>query len=160
MEVRPKVSDMKWFSWLRNAPLRTGVLAGIYLSCLLQAWLLIANRVPELERYALPRNLAAAGAALLALATPVLRFRNHPGRMFVSGVTAWLLLTLTYRASELYYSLLESRMGAFQLFMLGAVSFGFVAVFRWVYLLCAEVRHRHIARADHAALAISRRRSG
>ena len=159
MEVRPKPSDRKRFFW-QNAALRTGVLAGIYLSCILQAWLLIANRVHELEVFALPRNLAAAGAALLALAMPVLRFRSHPGRMFVSGVTAWLLLTLTYRASELYYSLLESRMGAFHLFMLGAVSFGFVAVFRWVYLLCAEVRHRHLARAEHAGLAISRRRSG
>jgi hypothetical protein len=137
-----------------------GVLAGIYLSCILLAWLLIANRVPELERFALPRNLAAAGATLLAMAMPVLRFRNHPRRMFLSGVTAWLLVTLTYRASEMYYSLLESRMGAFHLFMLGAVSYGFVAVFRWVYLLCAEVRHRHIARAENAALAIPRRRSG
>ena len=160
MEVRPKFSDMKWFLWLQNAALRTGVLAGIYLSCVLLAWLLVANRVPELERLAFPRNLAAGGAALLAMAMPVLRFRSHPRRMFVSGVTAWLLLTLTYRASELYYSLLESRMGAFHLFMLGAVSFGFVAVFRWVYLLCAEVRHRHIARAEHAALAMPRRRSG
>jgi len=160
MEVRPKFSDMNWFIWRKNAALRTGVLAGIYLSCILQAWLLIANRVPELEAFALPRNLAAGGAALLAMAMPVLRFRSHPRRMFVSGVTAWLLLTLTYRASELYYSLLESRMGAFHLFMLGAVSYGLVSVVCWVVLLCAEVRQRHIASAEHSALAISRRRSG
>jgi hypothetical protein len=159
VEVRPKLSDRKWLFWLQNAALRIGVLAGIYLSCILLAWLLVANRVPELERFALPRNLAAAGATLLAMAMPVLRFRNHPRRMFLSGVTAWLLVTLTYRASELYYSLLEIRMGAFHLFMLGAVSYGFVAVFRWVYLLCAEVRHRHITRAENAALAIPRRRS-
>src|SRR5260370_35024206 len=81
MEVRPKLSDRKWFFWLRNAALRTGVLAGIYLSCILLAWLLIANRVPELERYAFPRHLAAGGAALLAMAMPVLPLRSHPGRL-------------------------------------------------------------------------------
>ena len=85
------------------------------------------------------------------MAIPVLRFRNEPAKIFVSGLTAWTLLTLAYIAAEMRFSLLESRMGALQIFMLGAVSYGFVAVFHWVFLLCVEARHRHIAQTGHAA---------
>ena len=87
---------------------------------------------------------------MMLMAIPVLRFRHQPGTMFVSGLTAWGLLTLTYIAMELRYSLLESRMGALQVFMMGAVSCGFVAVFQWVMATCcAELRQRprHIAQS-------------
>jgi hypothetical protein len=66
-------------------------------------------------------------------------------KMFVSGLTAWALLTLAYVAMEMRFTLLESRMGALHAFMLGAISYGLVAVFQWVFLLCAETRHRHVA---------------
>ena len=141
---------MRWFLWLRNAALRIGVLTGIYLSCIFTAWLWVANRIPRLEPFAGIRNLAAGVVILLLMAIPVLRFHNESAKMFVSGLTAWTLLTLTYIATEMRFSLLESRMGALQVFMLGAVSYGFVAVFHWVFLLCAEARHRHIAQTGRA----------
>lgn len=159
MEARLQLPGTRLFLSVQNPTLRRGVLSGIYLSCLLLAWLLIANRVPELESFALPRNLVAGGLAVLAMAIPVLRFRSQPARMFLSGATAWLLLTLTYRAAEMYFRLLESRMGAFHLFMLGAVTYGLVAVFRWVYLLCAECRQRHIAQAEQPAVSMPPRRA-
>ncbi|MGA7793600.1 MAG: hypothetical protein WCA19_11225 [Candidatus Acidiferrales bacterium] len=144
MAARSQFPGMRWFSWLRIASLRTGILTGIYLSCVFVAWLDVANRVAELESYAELRNLVAGAILLLVLAIPVLRFRNRPGRLFVSGLTAWTLLTITYIAAEMHFTLLNTRMGAFHVFVLGAVSYGFVAVLDWVFLMCVGVRHEHI----------------
>jgi len=138
---------LRWFYWLRNASLRIGVYTGVYLSGVFVAWLMVANRLPQLEQFAGIRNIAAASAALIVLLIPVLRFGHEPVRMFVAGLTAWTLLTLTYIGMEMHFSLLESRMGAFHIFMLGAITYGFVAAFEWMFLFCVEARHRHVAQA-------------
>jgi hypothetical protein len=156
MSARRQLPGMRWFLWLRNASLRNGVLAGVYLSCVFVAWLYVANRVRELESFAGVRNLAAGAAIIALMLIPVLRFRREPVKMFVSGLTAWTLLTLTYIAMEMNFSLLESRMGALHIFMLGGITYGFVAVFHWVFLLCAEARQRHVAEAEQIAVAASR----
>ncbi len=139
--------------WLRNSALRTGILTGIYLSCMFLAWLLVANHVTRLEPYAGLRNLVAAVAMIFLTAIPVLRFRLQPAKMFVSGLTAWTLLTCTYLAAGMHYTLLATRMGAPQLLTLGGVSYAFVAVFCWVILMCAGARQRHIAQTHHASAA-------
>jgi drug/metabolite transporter (DMT)-like permease len=144
MAARPQFPGMRWFLWLRNDALRIGALTGIYLSCTFLAWVLVANHISQLEPFAGLRNLVAGAVMIFWTAIPVLRFRQEPAKMFVSGLTAWTLFTFTYFAAELHYTLLESRMRAPQLFILGAVSYGFVAVFSWVFLMCAEVRHQHI----------------
>ena len=141
---------------MRNASLRIGILTGVYLSGVFVAWLLIANRVPQLDALAGFRNRAAGVVSIVLMLIPVLRFHREPVKMFVSGLTAWTLLTLTYITMEMHFSLLESRMGAFHVFMLGGVTYGFVAVFHWVFLLCAEARHRHVARAAQVAVTVSR----
>jgi uncharacterized membrane protein len=151
MAARTQLPGMRWFLWLRNSALRIGILTGIYLSCTFIAWLLVANHIPRLEPFAGPRNLIAGAVMIFLTAIPVLRFRQEPAKMFVSGLTAWTLLTFTYLASEMHYTLLVSRMGAPQLFILGALSYGFVAVFGWVFLMCVEVRHRHIAQTQQAS---------
>ena len=158
MTARPQLPGMRWFLWLRNAALRIGVLTGIYLSCIFMAWLLVANRLPQLEAFAGLRNLAAGAAMILLMTIPVFRFHNQPGKLFVSGLTGWTLLIFTYIAAEMHFSLLESRMGAFHIFMLGAVSYGLVAVFHWVFLLCAEARHQHLAHTHHGATPADRSR--
>ncbi len=147
MSARPQIPGMRWFLWLRIASLRTGVLTGVYLSCVFVAWLDVANRVPELEPFAGLRNLAAGVVMILIMAIPALRFRRRPGKLFVAGLTAWTLLTMTYLAAEIHFTLLESRLGALHLFMLGAVSYGFVAVLDWVFLMCVGVRHQHIVQS-------------
>jgi hypothetical protein len=156
MATRQRLPGMRWIHWLRNASLRNGVLTGVYLSCVFVSWLYIANRVAELESFAGIRNLAAGAAVILIMSIPVLRFRREPVRMFVSGLTAWTLLTLTYMAMEMNFSLLQSRMGAFHIFMLGGITYGFVAVFHWVFLLCVEARHRHVAQSEHGGVSTSR----
>jgi hypothetical protein len=147
MTARPQLPGMQWFLWLRIASLRTGVLTGIYLSCVFVAWLEVANGVPELWRFAEVRNLLAGAILIMVLGIPVLRFRHRPGKLFVAGLTAWTLLTVTYLVAEIRFTLLESRMGALHVFVLGAVSYGFVAVLDWVFLMCAGVRHQHIVQS-------------
>lgn len=156
MVARPQLPGSRWFLWLRNASLRNGVLTGIYLSCVFVAWLVVANRVRELQPYAEIRNLIAGTLMVLLVAIPVLRFRRQPGRLFVAGLTAWTLLTVSYIAAEMFFSLLQSRMGGLHVFMLGVVSYGFVAVFQWVFLMCAEARHRHIAQSEQTAAPAAR----
>jgi hypothetical protein len=150
---------MRWFLWLRIASLRTGVLTGIYLSCVLVAWLGVANRVAELEPYAELRNLVAGAISIMVLLIPMLRFRHQPARLLVAGLTAWTLLTVTYLVAEMHFTLLESRLGAFHVFVLGAVSYGFVAVLDWVFLMCAGARHEHIAQSRETTVSAGRHRT-
>src|SRR5579864_8074270 len=159
MAARFQLPGMRYFLWMRIASLRTGILTGIYLSCVFVAWLEVANRVAELEPYAELRNLVAGATLLLVLAIPVLRFRNRPGKLFVSGLTAWAVLTFTYVAAEMHFTLLETRMRAFHVFVLGAVSYGFVAVLDWVFLMCAGARHEHIVQSREAAVSAGRHRT-
>jgi hypothetical protein len=157
MAARPQLPGMRWFLWLRIASLRIGILTGIYLSCVFVAWLIVANRLPALVPFAEIRNLVAGAILVMVLGIPVLRFRHRPGRLFVAGLTAWTLLTITYVAAEMHFTLLESRMGAFHVFVLGAVSYGFVAVFDWVILICASVRHEHIAQSRETMASAAKR---
>jgi hypothetical protein len=159
MAARHQLPGMRWFLWLRIASLRIGILTGIYLSGVFLAWLVVANRVPALERLAETRNLIGGVLLVTVLAIPALRFRQRPGKLFIAGLTAWTLLTLTYLAAELHFTLLESRMGAFHVFVLGAVSYGFVAVLDWVFLICAGVRHQHLAQARETTSSPGRHRT-
>jgi hypothetical protein len=159
MAARTQLPGMRWFLWLRIASLRIGTLTGIYTSCVFVAWLIVANRVAELEPLAELRNLVAGAVLIIVLAIPVLRFRHQPGKLFVAGLTAWTLLTITYLAAELHFTLLESRMGALHVFVLGAVSYGFVAVLDWVFLMCAGVRHQHLAQSRQTTAPAGRHRT-
>ena len=159
MAARIHSPGMRWPLWLRHEALRSGVLTGIYLSCALVAWLEIANRVRELVAFAGTRNFVAAVLFVGITAIPALHFRHDPAKLFVAGLTAWALLTVTYLVAELNFKLLESRMGFLHLFMLGAVSYGFVAVLDWVFLMCAEARQQHIAQSRGAATVAERRRA-
>ena len=47
MSARLQLPGAQGSNWMRNASLRSGVLTGIYLSCALVVWLVVANRVPK-----------------------------------------------------------------------------------------------------------------
>jgi hypothetical protein len=151
MAARLQLPGMQGFFLLRNTALRVGVLTWIYVSSVFVAWQLVAYDMPQLERFAGVRDLAAGALIFLLLTIPVFSFHNEPAKLFTSGLTAWTLLTLSYVAAETLFSLLETRMGAVQIFMLGAVSYGLIAVFHWVFLMCAETRHRHVTQTGNAA---------
>jgi hypothetical protein len=106
----------------------------LYLSSVLVAWQVVANRAWQPEPFAGIRNVAAGGSALVVMLIPVLRFRLEPVRMFVAGLTAWTLRTLLYMGMELRFSLLDSRMGAVHIFTLGGITYDFLAVFHWKFL--------------------------
>lgn len=159
MPARTQSTGPRWLLWFRREALRTGVLTGIYLSCVLIAWLEVANRVRELENFAETRNFIAAVVFVAIAAIPVLRFRQAPGKLLRAGLAAWTLVTLTYVVAEWNFKLLESRMGFFHFFMLGAVSYGFVSVLDWVYLICAEARKQHIAQSRASAALAGRHRA-
>jgi hypothetical protein len=155
--VRRQLPGNQWFLWLRSDCIRAGVLTGIYISCTFAAWLLVANRIPQLAQFAGFRNFAAGSVTIMLAAIPIVRYRSRPVKLFFSGLTAWAVLTLTYIAMEMHFALLNSRMGPFNLFMLGAVSYGFAAVFQWVFLLCSQARQKHQDEAAHSMPHVSRR---
>jgi hypothetical protein len=134
--------------FLRTEWLRMGVYLGICCSLVLVAWLVVANRMAGLERFALERNIAAAGAIALLMIIPALRFARSPSRMLMSGVTGWALFSLVYRFMEIFFNRLETRMGGFHVFMLGAIVYGFVAAFTWIASLVLAAR-RHPYRTSH-----------
>jgi hypothetical protein len=156
MAARPQLPGMRWFLWLRIKSLRIGIVTGIYLSCAFVVWLIVANHIPALEPFAGARNVVAVAIMLLFAVIPVLRFRHEPGRLVIAGLAAWMLLSLTYFAAEIHFTLLKSRMGAFHVFMLGAVSYGFVAVLDWVILICAGVRRQHVLQSQRSASTVDR----
>ena len=88
MASRYQLPGMRWFLWMRIASLRTGILTGIYLSCVFVAWLDVANRAVELERYAGLRNLVAGSVLIIIMGIPVLRFRSRPGKLLSNPCTA------------------------------------------------------------------------
>ncbi len=104
------------------------------------AWLLVANRVPSLAQFAFQRNWIAGGLIALLMLLPLFLFLGSPVRIFFSGVIGWTILALAYQVMEIRFGRLETRMGAFHLFMLGAIVFGLLAVLDWLALLMLSAR--------------------
>src|SRR3974377_2104549 len=73
----------------RNPAVRTGIYAGVALSAVFIAWIVIANRVPQLEVLATERNVVAAILLALLAAVPVVRFLRSPAELLASGLLAW-----------------------------------------------------------------------
>lgn len=132
-----------WFHWLRNLPLRVGVLTGMYLSLIFVAWLIVANRVPFLEDFALLRNLGAVIFFGLVMLAPMGSFRRHPHQLFGSGLTAWVLFSLVYHLMGFFFrNLHNSLRPTFTILVMGAVVYGLVAVAAWVISMALDMRHQ------------------
>ena len=121
--------------------LAVGVGIGVGLSGVAIAWLLVANRVPALDRLALLRNLAAGALAILFMLVPFFRFRRNPLHHFVCGLTAWSLLTAIYAILQIPFPRLALRMGTFHFFVLGAVLLGLISALLWVWHLVLSLRN-------------------
>jgi asparagine N-glycosylation enzyme membrane subunit Stt3 len=121
--------------------LKAGLMLGVALSGVAIAWLLIANRVPALEPFALLRNTVAGAAVfVLLILVPVYRFRRHPAHLFACALTSWVILTAIYALLQIPFPRLGMRMGTFHFFMLGAVVLGLAASLVWVIHLVFMLR--------------------
>ncbi len=139
----------RWFAWLRNPMWRVGVLTGIYLSVLLGAWLVIANRLTN-GVSADTRNTVTGVLAAMVMSIPFLRFLGSPGRLFACGITAWTLLTCTYLVMGIFvFERLFMRLGPLHVFMPGAAVYGFVSVIVWVVTIVLIARHQPIIVPRH-----------
>lgn len=146
MSVQTHLPGYRWFHVFRNAAIRTGVYVGVCLTLIFTAWLVIANHAPFLERFAMERNIAAAGMLCFLAAVPVLRFLRYPGHLLASSLVAWMIFTLSYRTLCMIYSGLSNRLSASEVFMMGAVVYMILTTLCWIVATIWKARE---AQASH-----------
>ncbi len=132
------------FPWLSSPAVRMGLRVGVLLSVILSAWLILANRVHALERFAMERNAVTMGLFLLVAVVPIARFRSSPWYLAISGVIGWAINCFCYFVWTIYFDLLSGRMGAFRVFVMGAAIYGLAAVMMWIGNLIHGVWHQHL----------------
>jgi hypothetical protein len=143
----PSLPGSQWLAWLQYRPLRVGVLVGIYLTLVMVVALLLANRVPALEPLAGIRNAASYGLFAVLAAVPVWMFRQSPGSLFLASTTAWAVFSLMYALMGLPFENLFARLHKTpgNVFMLGAVVYGLLAVAAWVASMISSLLVHPIA---------------
>ena len=145
MFVRTNLPGSRRLDFLRNAAIRTGVYTGVCLSLVFTAWLVIANPVPVLERFAFERNIAAAAVLGFLAAVPVLRFVRWPGNLLASSMIAWVIFSLVYRLLCLIYHGLSNWHSTFQVFMEGSVVYMIFTTLSWIGATIRRVRAAEIS---------------
>lgn len=135
--------------FLRNASVRTGVYVGVCLSTAFNTWVIVANRVPSLERFALVRNLAAIAVLGLLALIPVFRFWKIPGNLLGSGLVTWLIFSVDYRLLCLYFGRLGERWSAVKIFVVGAVVCLLVVTVAWIGTIIRRARASDVSRPNH-----------
>ncbi|HUN62683.1 MAG TPA: hypothetical protein VMU53_11870 [Candidatus Sulfotelmatobacter sp.] len=137
------------FRFMRDVAIRTGVYAGVSLSMVFAAWILIANRVPFLDPIAMERNIIASALLAVLACIPLFRFYRSPAHLLVSGLLAWTLLTFTYRVFCFKFVLLEEYYSAFHVFVLGAVSYLIFATISWIGTIIWRVHATDSSHTHH-----------
>ena len=145
MLVRTNLPGSRRLDFLHNAAIHTGVYTGVCLSLVFTAWLVIANQVPILERFAFERNVAGAGVFVFLAAVPVLRFLRWPGNLLASSMIAWVILSVVYRILCMIYHNLSDWHSTFQIFMIGAVSYMMFTTLSWIGAIIRRARAAEIS---------------
>ncbi len=146
MFIRTNLPGSRRLDFLHNAAIRTGVYTGVCLSLVFAAWLVIANQVPFLERFARERNMAAAGVFAFLAAVPILRFLRWPGSLLAASLIAWMIFTLVYRVLCLIYHQLNSALlSPFHVFMEGAVVYMIFTALCWLGTIIRRAREAEIS---------------
>ena len=151
MSVRSHLPGYRWFHFFRNAAIRTGVYLAVCLTLVFVTWLIIANHVPFLERFALERNIAAAAVLCLLAAVPVLRFFRNPGNLLASSLIGWFLFSMSYRVLCMFFSKLSDWHSTFQVFILGAVVYLICSTLCWIGTVIWRARAAHVSHPNHHA---------
>ena len=149
MTVRVHLPAYRLFRVFRNASVRTGVYVGVVLSIVFSGWVVVANRVPVLERFALVRNLAAVAVLGLVAAIPVLRFWRMPGHLLASSLIAWVFFSMSYRVLCMGFAGLADRFSVVLIFVLGAVLYMLVVTLSWIWTIIRRVRASHVSHPNH-----------
>lgn len=145
MFVRTNLPGSRRLDFLHNAAIHTGVYTGVCVSLVFTAWLVIANQVPFLERFAFERNVAGAGVFVFLAAVPVLRFLRWPGNLLAASMIAWLIFSVVYRILCLIYHNLGDWHPTFQVFMVGAVSYMIFTTLSWIGAIIRRARAAEIS---------------
>jgi hypothetical protein len=133
-----RLPGFKYLAWLRSDVLKVGVLTGVYLCVVMVAAVLAANRVPFLDPVAEIRNWVARVAFGLVMLIPIVVYRRSAVWLFFSAILGWTMLCLAYWAMGFPFENLHTRLRPpLNLFMIGAVVYGVVAVMLWVGTLIA-----------------------
>jgi hypothetical protein len=138
--VRAHLPEYPSLHVYQNVSVRTGVYVGVCLSAVFSAWVIVANRVPFVDQFALLRNSAAVAALCLLAIIPVVRFWRLPGHLLASSLVGWLILSISYRLLSMHFIGLEERYSAVQIFMLGAVVYMLVVTISWIGTIIRRVR--------------------
>ena len=149
MSERAHLSSYDLFHSFRNVSVRIGIYVGVCLSVVLSGWVIVANRVPFLDRFALARNLAAVALLGLIALIPILRFWRSPGNLLTSSLLGWLILSLTYRAVCMDFHGLSGRFSAVQMFVLGAVIYLLVVTLSWIGTIIRRARAADETHPNH-----------
>ena len=149
MTVRADLPAYGSFHVFRNASVRTGVYVGVVISIVFSGWVIVANRIPVLDRFALVRNLAAVAVLGLIALIPILRFWRMPGNLLASSLVAWVLFSLSYRVLCMRFAGLAERFSAVQIFVLGAVLYMLVVTLSWIWTIIRRARASHVSHPNH-----------
>jgi hypothetical protein len=149
MTVRAHLPAYGSFHVLRNTSVRTGFYVGIILSIVFSGWVVIANRLPLLDRFAMVRNLAAVTLLGLIALIPIIRFWRMPGNLLASSLIAWAIFSLTYRVLCMDFAGLAERFSAVQIFMLGAVLYMLVVTLSWIWTIIQRARASDESHPNH-----------
>ena len=149
MFVRTNLPGSRRLDFLHNAAIRTGVYTGVCLSLVFTAWLVIANQVPFLERFAFERNVAGAGVFVFLAAVPILRFLRWPGNLLASSMIAWVIFSVVYRMLCMIYHELSNWHSTFQVFMIGAVTYMIFTTLSWIGAIIRKVRAAEATHPKH-----------
>jgi hypothetical protein len=128
-----------------DSAVRTGICSGISMVLVFTAWLLIANRVPASEKFALERNVITASILAILFMVPVARFMWHAGRLLASSLTAWWIFSIAYRLLCIGFSALSERYTPMRVFILGSVVCMILATLSWIATLIWRTRESHMA---------------
>ena len=124
----------------------TGLYSGALLTLVMLASLVVADRIPGIERYALERNGISYILFLAVMAYPVCRFRNRPIQMFVAGMTGWVMFAAAYNLSGWYFrNLFQVLRTPLEALVEGTIVYGVCAVIAWVGMMALHARHHTIA---------------
>jgi hypothetical protein len=126
---------------------RTGFYTGLLLTLVMFVALVVANRVPAFEGYAIMRNAVSGGLFFILAVIPIMRFLSKPLQMFCSAMIAWVIFAAGYNLAGLIFQNLfqAARMQPFHVFALGASVYGLCAVGSWVVGTILHVRRRPAA---------------